>query len=421
MRKHGDMNFELIGHTDSRNTAAYNLALSKRRGEAVKSYLIASGVDSTILQIVPKGKSDRRIKDEKNAVHQSENRIVEISVDSLPREVELVSQFADLQVERKDLRSGVKNLDFLMNAEGNVVTDRLYFSSNRTNLTDFSRLSLDLIASVLENNEEVDVVLYGFDYTSKKMAQTRAKNITTYLESKGLDPNRFSFEFKIGTSEDEAQLGNYDVRNAIFFSYIPPDNLNIVSKTEEFRKFLNVGEVPSEVKRLVEIQKNRNDVKVIHKKITPNKYVAKAVHFASNSAALDHRTEAVLSRLAMFMKANPMATVILNPISGNEVTNSNSVILKRAESIRAYLAEFGISSERISVEVEVRQLDSSAGEFERAMIRRVEFILQNVPAIEYIEQVFDVKSNAKPDRDVLNKLFSDKNNSSTSSLGSGRK
>lgn len=420
MRENSDMNFELIGHTDSRNTAAYNMALSQRRGEAVKAYLIASGVDESILEIVPKGKTDRRIKNEKNAVHQSENRIVEIATDSLPREVELVSQFADLQVERKDLRSGVKNLDFLMNAEGNVVADRLYFSSNRTNLTDFSQLSLDLIATVLENNPEVDVVLSGFDYTTAKMAQTRAKNIITYYESKGLDPNRFSFEFKIGTSEDEAELGAYDVRNAIFFTYIPPDNLNIISKTEDFRKFLNIGEVPSEVKRLVEINKNRNDVKSLHKKIVPNNFVAKAVHFESNSAKLDHRSEAILSRLVMFMKANPTATVMLNPISTNEVTNANSVILKRAESVKTYLTENGVDMTRIAIEVEVRALDATAGEFERAVNRRVEFTISNAAQVDYIEQVFDVKTNAKPDKDVLNRMVSINNAQKNSSSGSSK-
>jgi len=406
MRDNGDLNFELIGHTDSRNTAAYNLALSKRRGEAVKSYLIAAGVDSTLLQIVAKGKTDRRVKNETNAVHQSENRIVEISVDSLPRDVELVSQFVDLQVERNDLRASVKNLDFLMNSEGNVVADRLYFSSNRTNLTDFSRLSLDLIATVLENNADVTVELYGFDYTSRKMAQTRAKNMIDYFVSKGLDANRFSFDFKIGTSEDEVRYGNYDVKNAIFFTYIPPDNLKIVSKTEDYRHLLNTGEIPSELKRMAEIQKNRTDQVVLNKKIVENKNIAKAVHFDGNSADLDHKTEAVLARLIAYLVSHPDALVQVNAISGNEVTNSSSVINKRLESISAYLEKHKISKSRITTQVEVRTMNPIAGEFERAMNRRVEFEITNKADVNYIEQFMDVKSKAKPDRNFLNKIIS---------------
>ena len=88
-----------------------------------------------------------------------------------------------------------------------------------------------------------------------------------YFESKGLDVNRFSFDFKIGTSEDEVRYGNYDVKNAIFFTYIPPDNLKIVSKTEDYRHLLNTGEIPSELKRMAEIQKNRTDQVVLNKKI----------------------------------------------------------------------------------------------------------------------------------------------------------
>jgi len=51
--KHPHLKVELQGHTDSTGTKAYNMVLSGKRADAVRSYLLSKGVSSQ--QLVSKG------------------------------------------------------------------------------------------------------------------------------------------------------------------------------------------------------------------------------------------------------------------------------------------------------------------------------------------------------------------------------
>lgn len=68
-------NFTVIGHTDGKGSAAYNKALSDRRAEAVRRYLIDKGVSASRLRAVGKGKSELLNPADPYA---AENRRVEI-------------------------------------------------------------------------------------------------------------------------------------------------------------------------------------------------------------------------------------------------------------------------------------------------------------------------------------------------------
>jgi outer membrane protein OmpA-like peptidoglycan-associated protein len=68
---------DLTGHTDTTGTEKYNLALSIKRGEAVKAKLVALGVPADQIVVVGKGKSDPLVKTP-DGVREPQNRRVEI-------------------------------------------------------------------------------------------------------------------------------------------------------------------------------------------------------------------------------------------------------------------------------------------------------------------------------------------------------
>ena len=80
--KMGGLNLEVIiavGHTDSVGTDAYNQKLSVRRSEAVKSYLVAKGIEKN--RVYTEGKGEKQpVADNKTAEGRAKNRRVEIEV-----------------------------------------------------------------------------------------------------------------------------------------------------------------------------------------------------------------------------------------------------------------------------------------------------------------------------------------------------
>lgn len=80
--KLGSINLEVIiavGHTDSVGSDAYNQALSVRRSEAVKAYLVGKGVEKN--RVYTEGKGEKQpVADNKTADGRAKNRRVEIEV-----------------------------------------------------------------------------------------------------------------------------------------------------------------------------------------------------------------------------------------------------------------------------------------------------------------------------------------------------
>ncbi len=68
---------EIVGYTDASGSVEYNLALSKRRAEAVRKALIAAGVPADRLSVEGRGKSDPLVAT-KDGVREPQNRRVAV-------------------------------------------------------------------------------------------------------------------------------------------------------------------------------------------------------------------------------------------------------------------------------------------------------------------------------------------------------
>ena len=65
------------GHTDTSGPESYNMALSLRRANTVKSALVAEGVPANVITVVGKGETGLMVQTGPN-VREPQNRRVEI-------------------------------------------------------------------------------------------------------------------------------------------------------------------------------------------------------------------------------------------------------------------------------------------------------------------------------------------------------
>ena len=75
----GSISFAVTGHADRSGGDAYNLALSKRRANAVKAALIANGVKEENISIDFKGESEPLVQTD-DGIKEPQNRRAEIRV-----------------------------------------------------------------------------------------------------------------------------------------------------------------------------------------------------------------------------------------------------------------------------------------------------------------------------------------------------
>ncbi|MGB3308228.1 MAG: OmpA family protein [Nodosilinea sp.] len=90
---------ELHGHTDPRASNAYNLALSERRANAARNYLIVQGVPPERMRIVPFGETQRRTQGSDRIDYARDRRVEFVFKDLRGLDIIFQDQEADLQLE----------------------------------------------------------------------------------------------------------------------------------------------------------------------------------------------------------------------------------------------------------------------------------------------------------------------------------
>jgi outer membrane protein OmpA-like peptidoglycan-associated protein len=88
-----ELSVEIQGHTDSVGSAAYNLRLSQKRADAVKTYLVGKGVSAASLTAKGYGK-DRPIASNDSEEGRAQNRRVQFEVSNHPAHLKVMSEGA---------------------------------------------------------------------------------------------------------------------------------------------------------------------------------------------------------------------------------------------------------------------------------------------------------------------------------------
>jgi OOP family OmpA-OmpF porin len=80
MQKYPQAKAQIIGHTDSRGSEAYNQVLSERRAAAVADYLYANGIDESRVTVLGEGESKPKASNDTKE-GRLENRRVEVIIE----------------------------------------------------------------------------------------------------------------------------------------------------------------------------------------------------------------------------------------------------------------------------------------------------------------------------------------------------
>jgi hypothetical protein len=134
----------VIGHTDSRGSEEYNLALSLRRAEEVKSHLVSLGYSADLITVIGKGES-QPLSDNSSVQGRATNRRVEIVVSSSTSTSTI-----------EDIINGNSNSDQVTSSIDNVssISSVVVDSSSITSLKN----SFITVANVISDTIHIEVV-----------------------------------------------------------------------------------------------------------------------------------------------------------------------------------------------------------------------------------------------------------------------
>lgn len=201
----------IYGFTDDRGTSAYNLELSQNRADAIKGMFSGYGIDPKLITNVDgKGIILLKVLNENEITKiRGLNRKVEIIVSpKLPekkgtkKQITKAEEKGDSSLEKtvEDLKKGT------LKKGDKIRLDKIYFKTNYSYITTESRKTLENIAKILVEHDNIYFTIQGhvcctqmsrdaIDKKTKKrnLSVARAQYIYDYLARKGVDKRRMKY------------------------------------------------------------------------------------------------------------------------------------------------------------------------------------------------------------------------------------
>ncbi len=194
---------ELYGHTDSKGSSAYNFALSQRRINAVKKYLIENGFPKNLIQKENAfGKTKLLLIDDEDEAKGEINRRVEILFT-------LNSTVKKEIIENEKPERTIKEIieDTATKKGSTIIFKNMQFVGGRHQILENSLPQLTELLSALKANPKLKIAIEGhicclpgnndgldFETNTPDLSMRRAKAIYEYLIYEGIKANRLQYK-----------------------------------------------------------------------------------------------------------------------------------------------------------------------------------------------------------------------------------
>ncbi|MCH7396345.1 OmpA family protein [Belliella sp. DSM 107340] len=197
MDKYKFLELKVASHTDSRASSDYNVALSKRRAEAVRESLNVKGINQDRISLEWYGE-DKLITDCPDGVDCSEddhqlNRRSELSLSIVLKEGSLVPEdFLEDEL--------CKEADLINKIQKDLKIPTIYFDFDKSHLKlehkmDLERLILLLNNSNINLNLEGHTDIRGSESYNKSLSERRSEIVLKYLIDRNIQKNRLTYEW----------------------------------------------------------------------------------------------------------------------------------------------------------------------------------------------------------------------------------
>lgn len=345
----------ISGFTDSKQSAEYNFALSRRRVDAVRAYLISAGVDDEKLKFVGFGELEAGGT---TIVDMALERYVEVELSEIDDQVTFIDQIEDLQVNIR--RRGIGAWDYIFRSEHNAVPSNLNLISGTSELTYLNKYLIERIAVAMEQYPDISVTI---KLPNDQRYNALQNSILNQLSALNANVTQFMFVRGGTNSTDE-----------INFEYQKANLLRIFEQNDDV-KFRGRQDIHELTVSLLELLRSREDYDLLHDfsqsyvvpdRITINSFI---------NGQLSNESQAVTSRIGSYL-VNYRGSYI--ELRGDGSARDQH----RMEVIRDYMIEWGIEASRIVIGVDTADTN---GEFIKVEYKRADAInLLNIGNVEFL-------------------------------------
>jgi outer membrane protein OmpA-like peptidoglycan-associated protein len=195
--------YNIYGHTDSKGSAAYNLALSRRRVQAVTKYLKAGPFGPGALNVHYLGESKPLFANDDDLDKSAQNRRVEIIFTTINKK--WLADAANPTKREPSIEQIIK--DTVTKVGSRIVFKNLEFEGGRHVLLSSSVPQLESLLAALRSNPSLKIAIEGhicciegkgdgldFDTDEYDLSYQRAKAVYDYLVLNGIDNKRLKYK-----------------------------------------------------------------------------------------------------------------------------------------------------------------------------------------------------------------------------------